>query len=139
MINVYERLPVPCIPVGEPPPDRAQCPIPLVDVCCLLEQMDGDQDISLQLAQQNVIINPMSQVTLTGKGGVHWHPFPCSYPVRGGNNMQIRIVRTSSYPVEVLPTAKVAVLGWMYVSDELPPGSPPSTDFVQPPQGATGY
>ena len=134
IVNVYERVvPVPEIDTGD-----VELP-QNVETCCLLGDLDDDQTVQIDLAQQNVIVRAIHQRTLCGKQGIHWHPFPCSYPFRGGNNMFVRLRRLTSYPAAVLPKVRVTVIGWMYVSDELPPGSPPSTDFDNPPQGATGW
>jgi hypothetical protein len=154
--NSYARFPTPTIQIQDPAPGEGD-PLPapvnanwaaINDGCCLLEDLDDEQTVQIDLAQQNVIIRNMHQRELCGKNGIHWHPFPCSYPFRGGNNMFVQLTRLQSYPFTdnpspqetvIKPTAFVTVFGWMYVSDELPPGGPPSTDFNEPPQGASGY
>jgi hypothetical protein len=117
------------------PAERPQDP----DLCCLLDRLDGEQLVSLDLAQQNVIVESMLQTTLTGKNGIHWHPFACSYPFRGGNNLRLTFRRLTSYPPEFFPVVHVTAVGWVWVSDELPAGAPPSTGFDVPPEQGTTF
>jgi hypothetical protein len=153
--NTYPRFPTPTF-LWQPPPTDAEpdvLPDPLPSgwgnvlsptlpsaspVCCLLEALDDEQLIELELAQQNVIVRDIHQRELCGADGIHWHPFPCTYPFRGGNNLRIRAQRLQDYPhstpgdplVSVIkPVLHVAVLAWMFVSDEMAAKGPPSTDF----------
>lgn len=152
--NSYPRFPTPVSEGQEPIDEQGEDPVIVANawndgggLCCLLQDLDDEQTVEIELAQQNVIVRGIHQRTLCGANGIHWHPFPCSYPFRGGNNMSIRIRRLQDYPFDPLdplgtvikPTAYVTVLGWMFVTDELPAGGPPSTDFNEPPQGATHY
>jgi hypothetical protein len=106
------------------------------DGMAYLRYLDDAQDIRTDLAQQNVIVRPADQRLIVGAGGVHWHPFECPYPFRGGNNIVFDVTRTLSYPStqeEPLTNivCKVLVVGWAYMDDETAPGSPPSTDFPE--------
>jgi hypothetical protein len=157
--NSYARFPTPTFLYQPPPteedPDELPDPVPSgwgaggapgdpipANVCCLLDALDDEQLIEVELAQQNVVIKDIHQRELCGANGIHWHPFPCTYPFRGGNNLRIRARRLQDYPHSspddpeltiIKPTLYVAVLGWMFVSDEMPPSGPPSTDFPESP------
>jgi hypothetical protein len=70
----------------------------------LLKQLDADQLIRIDLAQQNIVAQPTLQDTVTGGlagrgGGVtHWHPFPHPYLLAGGNNIDVEVTRITGYP-----------------------------------------
>lgn len=115
-----------------------EVPEELRDVSSLawLNRLDQEQDLSTQLAQQNVVVRPTMQSLVTGGGGgigaatVHWHPFECPYPFRGGNNITLSLSRLTSYPDEIKSvTVKAALVGWAYIDGPLPPPGPPSTGF----------
>lgn len=140
--NSYPRFPTPTYLEGQLYEEGAPVdPVPAVwsaGLCCLLDALDDEQLVEVELAQQNVVIKEIHQRELCGANGVHWHPWPCSYPFRGGNNMKFRVKRIQDYPYStpdkpldtvIKPTLYVAILGWMFVSDEMPPAGPPSTDF----------
>lgn len=145
--DLYEQIEYPVPGVDPPVTTRESIPVagfnlPSGDACCFLERLDGDQLMTLQLAQQNVIVRNLHQRTMTGKAGVHWHPFACAYPFRGGNNIDLTFRRLTSYPAPVnaqdelllAPSVFVTVLGWVWVSDEgvePQPPAPPSTGFPQ--------
>lgn len=146
--DLFEQILIP-IPNTDPiVNERKNIPIagfnlPEGDACCFLERLDGDQLMSLELAQQNVIVRDLHQKTMTGRAGVHWHPFPCAYPFRGGNNITCRFRRLTSYPINaaaaeedqaiIVPVVHVTVLGWVWVSDSEAEQwkGPPSTGFPQ--------
>jgi len=60
--------------------------------------IDGEQTVRMQVAQQSILIDPSLQTLVTGRDGLHWHPFPAPYPVAGGNDVSFEIVRVSAYP-----------------------------------------
>ncbi len=149
-VSLFEQIEFPIPGVDPPVIERKNIPVagfnlPVGDACCLLERLDGDQLMNVELAQQNVVVRDLHQKTMTGRAGVHWHPFPCAYPFRGGNNVDLRFRRLTAYPINaagqtpeeqniIVPVVHVTVLGWVWVSDEgvepQPPG-PPSTGFPQ--------
>jgi len=102
-----------------------------------LRWIDPQQDVRTDLAQQNVIVRPAQQDLIVGRDGIHWHPWECPYPFRGGNNIVLDVVRQIPYSATQLSpqidineiTCKVVVVGWAYVTDEFPPAGPPSTGF----------
>ena len=98
-----------------------------------LARIDEEQILEVNLAQQNVVVRAQHQRVFQGAKGIHYHNFSCPYPFRGGNNIIIRIRRLHPYPafeqVTPVPVAYVDVEGWTWVTDELPPGQPPSTDY----------
>lgn len=69
-----------------------------------VKQLDSDQMIRIDLAQQNICAQPTLQDTVVGgtAGGggtvVHWHPFPHPYLCAGANNIALRVVRLTGYP-----------------------------------------
>lgn len=142
VVNVYEQLPLfetieiivqtdPLV-IERKVQGVAGLGLPLEDLCCHLQRLDGDQSLRVELAQQNVVVRDLHQRTMTGRDGVHWHPFACSYPFRGGNNVVCRLVRLTSYPEIITPTVHVTLVGWIWVSDEgvePQPPAPPSTGF----------
>jgi hypothetical protein len=105
--------------------------------------LDVDQDMSLELAQQNVVVRTADQGCVIGGPGIGgsyvWHPFACVYPFRGGNNVVIQLRRTVSYPLVVnateaevegiFPIAKAVLVGYTYVTADIEEGGPPSSDF----------
>ena len=101
-----------------------------IDGIAYLDKLDEQQDMTTALAQQNIIIRPTLQTLVTGRRGVHWHPFEVPYPFRGGNNIVITVSRLTAYPVEIeAVTCKLAVVGWAYIEGDQPPPGPPSTGF----------
>jgi hypothetical protein len=108
-----------------------------------LHALDCDQDMSLDLAQQNIIVRTADQGLICGGPGLGgsfvWHPFACPYPFRGGNVITIRLRRTTSYPLVqsgtlppvegFFPTAKAVLVGYTYVTADIEEGQPPSSDF----------
>lgn len=108
-------------------PERIQLSQPLLTY---LDRLDGEQDIQTDLAQQNIVVRPTLQRLVTGRGGVHWHPFECPYPFRGGNNITVVASRLTSYPDDIESiTLKGALVGWAYIEGDQPPPGPPSTGF----------
>jgi len=111
-----------------------------------LRFIDGLQTVRTDLAQQNVIVRPTLAPLVTGEQGIHWHPFECPYPFRGGNNISFDFVRQVPYLATQLDPAipidqivvEVALVGWAYVSDEFPPAGPPSTGFPVNPGAMRG-
>lgn len=109
-----------------------------------LHGLDIDQDVNFNLAQQNVVMERADQAGVVG-GGIGgsyvWHPFACPYPFRGGNNVQLVLTRTTSYPLildaqgqlveGIFPVAKVVLVGYAYVSGQKETGSPPSSGWPE--------
>lgn len=60
--------------------------------------IDGEQTIRMDLAQQSVMVEATLQPLVTGRDGLHWHPFPAPYPMAGGNDVAFEVVRRSAYP-----------------------------------------
>lgn len=60
--------------------------------------VDDEQTVRISLSQQNITAEPTLQVQLTGKSGVYWAPFPIPFPMAGGNNIAVSVVRSTSYP-----------------------------------------
>lgn len=95
-----------------------------------------EQRVAIDFAQQNITARPIHQRTLTGKGGINWHPFPTPYLLRGGNQVRVTIRRLQNYPQflvgeelrDILPTAEVTLVTGVLVSDRFPAAGPPSTD-----------
>lgn len=111
----------------QPPESRVLFPPELAP---WMKKLDGDQDIVVELAQQNIVIRPSNQELVTGKEGIHWHPFACPFPFRGGNNVTCRVTRRTPYPSEIeAMTVQADLIGWQYVTDADPGGHPPSTGF----------
>lgn len=108
-----------------------------------LHALDVDQDMSFELAQQNVVVRSADQALIVGGPGLGgsyiWHPFACAYPFRGGNNVVVRVQRTTSYPLVVngenppqegiFPVLKGVLVGYAYVTADIEEGAPPSSDF----------
>lgn len=93
-------------------------------------RIDDDQDVKVELAQQNVVVDPANQALVQGAKGIHWHPLACPYPFRGGNNVVLTIRRRTAYPPEVAQVVVQAVLtGWQYSASAAPGGTPPSSNF----------
>lgn len=110
-----------------------------------LHALDVDQDMSFELAQQNVVVRSADQALVVGGPGIPgsyvWHPFACPYPFRGGNNVVVRVRRTTSYPLVtnaqeqdvegVFPVLKGLLVGYTYVTADIEEGQPPSSDFAR--------
>ena len=109
-----------------------------------IHALDGDQDVKMDLAQQNVTADRTDQNLLVGGpvasgGGVVWHPFACPYPFRGGNNVTIEVRRTTAYPLilpltddpveGIFPVCKAVLVGYSYVTGDVEEGGPPSSGF----------
>lgn len=60
--------------------------------------VDDEQTVELKLSQQNIVSDPIQQTHLTGKAGIYWAPFGVPFPMAGGNNITILLVRTTRYP-----------------------------------------
>ncbi len=94
------------------------------------DRLNDDQDVTIDLSQQNVVVRPTNQALMQGAKGIHWHPFACPYPMRGGNNVVVDVKRRTAYPEEVgQVTCQVALVGWQYVNSAALGGTPPSTGF----------
>lgn len=107
--------------------------------------LDVDQDVRFELAQQNVLMERTDQALFVGGPGMGgsfvWHPFPCPYPFRGGNNISVTVRRTTSYPLIVgpdsqsppeegiFPVCKGVLVGWSYVTGQIEEGGPPSSGW----------
>lgn len=66
----------------------------------LKDHVDGEQTMTIQLAQQSVIVSGVLQKHVTGGyDGYYWHPFPVPFPMAGANNIQIRLIRQTPYPL----------------------------------------
>ncbi len=78
------------------------------------EWLDGEQAVTINLAQQNITAERLIQTQLCGRGGEFWHPFPAPFPMAGANNISVEITRLTSYPqlggVSVTPTCHVSIL-----------------------------
>jgi hypothetical protein len=106
-----------------------------------IKLLDSDQDVEVNLAEQNVVVKRADQGAMLGGGATSyvWHPFACPYPFRGGNNINIIVKRTVSYPLIVgpdetpvqgiFPVCKVVLVGYAYVTGQQEEGGPPSTDW----------
>ena len=76
--------------------------------------VDDEQTVRIALSQQNITAEPTLQVQLTGKSGVYWAPFPVPFPMAGGNNIAVSVVRVTPYPEIdgslILPTCFATIL-----------------------------
>lgn len=101
-----------------------------VDGIAWLEKLDGQQQMSTDMEQQNIVIKPTLQDLVTGRKGYIWHPFEQPYPFKGGNNITVPVSRLISYPDSIVNVTVYATLvGWSYVDGQFPPAGPPSTGF----------
>lgn len=126
--NLYE-IPQTGVEFVDPDGQNAQrfYPPDLVDY---FARLDNDQDLTVELAQQNIVIRPTNGQLVQGNDGIHYHPFPCPFPFRGGNNVTCTVRRRTAYPAELLSaTVQATLIGWQYVTDADPGGHPPSTGF----------
>lgn len=103
-----------------------------------LERKDGEQDLVVRMAQQNIVIDEANQVACLGNDGIHWHPFELPYPFRGGNNITVDVTRSTNYRfvngagAEILieaVTVTAALVGWMYVGPGGVLPGPPSSEY----------
>ena len=107
------------------------------DLCCYLQRLDQDMDITVELASQNIVIRPTNSQLVQGQDGVHYHPFAAPFPFRGGNNVNLTFKRRTSYPTDIVNvTVQTALVGWQYVLGEDPGGQPPSSGFDAEPGGS---
>ena len=87
----------------------------------LHEWVDGEQNMRIDLAQQNVTGDRVATIHVTGRGGVHWHPFPVPFPMAGGNNINVEIVRLTGYGQlageDVLPQCHVTIVAAVLRAD----------------------
>ena len=60
---------------------------------------DADQTVRVEFAQQNITADQIAMGTLQGRFGLHWHPFPTPYYLRGANECRIILRRLTSYPI----------------------------------------
>lgn len=60
--------------------------------------LDGAQSVEVKLSQQNIMSDPMQQDHLVGRQGFYWAPFGVPFPMAGGNNIALSMIRTLSYP-----------------------------------------
>jgi len=102
-----------------------------------LQRLDGEQVLTMRMAQQNVVVDETLQKLVTGSDGIHWHPFELPYPMKGGNNVTVDVTRITGYTlpgtdplitVEAV-TCYAALVGWMYVGPNGVLSGPPSTGF----------
>ncbi len=101
---------------------------------------DEEQRVRVIFAQQNIIADPMLQAFITGRmNGIHWHPLPSPYLLRGANNVRVEAVRITGYPTlgdaqnqfEIIPTIDVGLVTSVLVTDLFPAGPPGSTGHVR--------
>lgn len=83
----------------------------------LLDKMDGFQSMTTEQSIQNIIVRDAVQILVMGRSQLHWHPLPCPYPWRGGNNITFIFRRLASYPGFVFPTAHVLLEGIQLLDD----------------------
>lgn len=88
-----------------------------IDNLTYLDRLDDEQTMTTELTQSNIIVRAAAQRTITGRGGVHWHPLPQPYPWGGGNNITLTFTRLTAYPGGVFPTCHVTLEGIMLVKD----------------------
>jgi len=86
------------------------------------EFVDGEQTITINLAQQNIVVEPTLQSQITGLDGIHWHPFPTPFPMAGANNISIEVQRATSYPQiregePVIPEVRMVLLAVVLRAD----------------------
>lgn len=62
------------------------------------EWLDADQSVVLDLSQQSIFVNETMQAHVTGRAGVHWHPFPVPFYIGGSNNFSLIVKRLTGYP-----------------------------------------
>lgn len=124
--NIYD-VPNDGVVFGPEGEEQRFYPPQLVDYC---ERLDGEQDITVELAQQNVVVRPAAQVLIQGARWIHLHPFPTPFLFRGGNNIVVNVRRRTAYPDDFgIVNVQAVAKGWQYVNDADPGGHPPSTDF----------
>ncbi|TPV95538.1 MAG: hypothetical protein B7733_09435 [Myxococcales bacterium FL481] len=87
----------------------------------LKEHVDGEQTVSIDLAQQNITAQATLQVQMTGAQGITWAPFPAPFPMAGANNITVTLRRVTSYPLlggqPVLPVARMTILAAVLRAD----------------------
>lgn len=66
------------------------------DLC--KQWIDGAQSVEVKLSQQNIMSDPMQQDQLVGRQGFYWTPFGVPFPMAGGNNISLSLIRTIGYP-----------------------------------------
>lgn len=80
----------------------------------LKNHVDGEQGITIQLSQQDVVVQSIQQKQLVGgQDATYWHPFPIPFPMAGGNNILVTVTRTTPYPllrdVQIVPTVYATI------------------------------
>lgn len=80
-----------------------------------MKYQGGEQYVRMSLAQQNILADGILQTTLCGVDGIHWHPFPAPFPMQGGNDIELEIVRATSYgtysdATPIVPTVNATLL-----------------------------
>lgn len=98
---------------------------------------DEGFDIQVTLTQSNVTTGWVDVSTFWGSQGIHWHPLPTPYKLRGGNNIEVECRRTIAYPhptfgdpvqtLNVAPTLKLTLVTGVLISDAMPASAPGST------------
>jgi len=87
----------------------------------LKEWVDGEQSITVNLAQQSISLDRVQQSHMTGRAGWHWHPFPVPFPMAGANTIACEIVRTTAYPAlngaAILPQCHVTIVAAVLRAD----------------------
>lgn len=86
------------------------------------EFIDQEQTVRINLAQQNITADRVHQAALCGEyQGLHWHPFPAPFPMAGGNNVVLDVVRLVGYPqindADVLPECRAVLLAGVLRAD----------------------
>lgn len=87
------------------------------------DYVDKEITVRTQLAQQNVIVNAAPIACVVGPKGEtgNWHPFPQPYPMAGGNNIELEMVRQTDYPAfpsapndPIIPQISIVLVATMY-------------------------
>lgn len=92
-------------------------PLQTIDQLTFLARLDGEQTVTTELTQSNIVVREVEQDTFTGRGGIHWHPLETPYPWSGGDNITLRFRRITAYPTDVFPGVHVTLGGIMIVKD----------------------
>lgn len=85
------------------------------------ECLQNDQTVRINLSQQNISADAVLQTTICGTE-THWHPFPAPFPMAGGNEIEVEIVRMSDYPsysdgTPIIPEVYVTLLAAVLRTD----------------------
>ncbi len=86
-----------------------------------LDKLDGFQTMTTELTQSNIVVRETLQPLAMGRDGFVWHPLPCPYNWRGGNNITLLFRRLVAYPALILPTVHVTLECLQLVNDRTGP------------------